>query len=217
MASDARGHTTPAATDHPSRNTLLNLSLSIRDPSVVANTTARATLVSAMTTAGQTPSTSNPLFLYRTDSGTYEMTVDGTNFFTIPLTPAPQAYTPSWTATTTNPTIGNGTLVGQWWRAGNLMIVNVNLTIGSTTNIGSGVYSFSLPIAAATGFAMISSCYFVDTSLSNNYPGSCQIASGGSTIARSYFSSPGSAWSSSVPVAPASGDLYQATALLFVP
>ncbi|WP_051486251.1 hypothetical protein [Nocardioides sp. J54] len=58
-------------------------------------------------------------------------------------------YTPSWTAITTNPTIGNGTLTGAYMQAGQLVHFRIALTIGSTTNTGSGGYAFSLPVATA--------------------------------------------------------------------
>lgn len=56
------------------------------------------------------------------------------------------AYTPAWTAATTNPALGNGTLVGAYLSLGKLVVWRIRLTIGSTTTLGSGIYSFSLPV-----------------------------------------------------------------------
>lgn len=58
------------------------------------------------------------------------------------------AYTPVWTASSSNPSIGNGTLVGRYCvLAGlNSMRVSVRLVIGSTTTTGSGTWGFSLPL-----------------------------------------------------------------------
>lgn len=55
------------------------------------------------------------------------------------------SYTPEWTAVTTNPTIGNGTIFGRWREFGDLVWVWASITIGSTTTLGSGFYSLSLP------------------------------------------------------------------------
>lgn len=57
-------------------------------------------------------------------------------------------YTATWAAATTNPTLGNGTLVGRYIQRGKTITFNIVLTVGSTTNVGSGVYTFSLPAAA---------------------------------------------------------------------
>lgn len=59
------------------------------------------------------------------------------------------AYTPAWTATA-NPSLGNGTLVGQYIKIGRTCTVTVFLTTGSTTTYGTGTYLFSLPFAAAS-------------------------------------------------------------------
>lgn len=58
------------------------------------------------------------------------------------------AYTPSWTATTTNPAVGNGTLIGRYQKIGRQIVFHVNLTCGSTTTYGSGSYNFTMPAFA---------------------------------------------------------------------
>ena len=58
-------------------------------------------------------------------------------------------YTPTWTASTTNPALGNGTLVGRYMKVGRTVTAHVNLITGSTTTYGSGVYSFALPATSA--------------------------------------------------------------------
>ncbi len=59
-----------------------------------------------------------------------------------------QAYTPTWTAGTTNPSIGNGTLTGRYIVIGKLCTYVLGLVMGSTTTYGSGNWAFSLPINA---------------------------------------------------------------------
>jgi len=54
-------------------------------------------------------------------------------------------YTPVWTATTTNPSIGNGSLFGRYTIVGKTCTCNFNLTAGSTTTFGSGNWEFSVP------------------------------------------------------------------------
>jgi hypothetical protein len=63
------------------------------------------------------------------------------------------AYTPTWTGNTTNPAIGNGTIVGAYQKTGRTVSFRILLTAGSTTTFGTGFYSFGLPtgITAAAG------------------------------------------------------------------
>ncbi|MFJ5150829.1 hypothetical protein ACIQCF_04470 [Streptomyces sp. NPDC088353] len=58
-------------------------------------------------------------------------------------------YTPTWTAATTNPALGNGTLTGRYMKIGRTVLVQITLTMGSTTTYGSGTYNFSLPVDRA--------------------------------------------------------------------
>lgn len=57
-------------------------------------------------------------------------------------------YTPTWTAATSNPSIGNGSLVGRYVKAGRLVIFEISLVGGSTTNWGSGAYALTLPFTS---------------------------------------------------------------------
>ncbi len=56
-----------------------------------------------------------------------------------------QNYTPVITAPVQNPTIGNGTLVGEWSRTGDKVRGRIRFLLGSTSGNGNGKYSFSLP------------------------------------------------------------------------
>lgn len=58
------------------------------------------------------------------------------------------AYTPTWTAVTTNPTLGSTTIAGRWkMLETNTMVffINVAITTGGAWNAGSGEWQFSLP------------------------------------------------------------------------
>lgn len=66
------------------------------------------------------------------------------------------SYTPVWTGTTTNPVIGNGTIVGSYMQVGKTVHVRVTITMGSTTTYGSGTYEVTLPVnAAGTGIQLL--------------------------------------------------------------
>ena len=60
-----------------------------------------------------------------------------------------QSYTVSWTAESTNPAIGNGTLIGRYTQIGKTVMGSIYLICGSTTTYGSGAWSFGLPKTVA--------------------------------------------------------------------
>lgn len=57
-------------------------------------------------------------------------------------------YTPTWAGSVTNPAIGNGVLTGRYVINGRVAYVDIRLMIGSTTTMGSGYWTFSLPLVA---------------------------------------------------------------------
>ena len=71
----------------------------------------------------------------------------------------PTSYTPTWSADSVNPAIGNGTLTGSYQRIGNIVNYVIALTTGTTTTYGTGAWFFSLPFApivsGSTGTATI--------------------------------------------------------------
>jgi hypothetical protein len=62
------------------------------------------------------------------------------------VSPAGIAYTPTWTATTTNPTLGDGTLTGRYMQVGKWVDFQIRLVFGATTAVGSGAYLFGFPV-----------------------------------------------------------------------
>lgn len=58
------------------------------------------------------------------------------------------AYTPIWTASTSNPTLGNGTLQGRYIQIGKLVVVFISFVFGSTSSFGVGNHFLSLPFEA---------------------------------------------------------------------
>ena len=65
------------------------------------------------------------------------------------------SYSPTWTGSSTNPTIGNGTVVGAYIQFGKTVMFRVDITTGSTTNLGAGAYGVSLPVAPMNGIRQI--------------------------------------------------------------
>ncbi len=61
-----------------------------------------------------------------------------------------QAFTPTWTASSVNPVIGNGTLSGRYVQIGDTVHFWLSMVAGSTTTFGTGTWRFSPPITAAT-------------------------------------------------------------------
>ena len=82
------------------------------------------------------------------------------------------SFTPAWTATTTNPVIGNGTLTGAYTRVNKLVFAQYTLIPGSTTTFGTGDYRFSFPVTAKnlTNFsAIFSTCFMFDSNVAQMY------------------------------------------------
>ncbi|HGM5182285.1 TPA: glycosyl hydrolase family 28-related protein [Pseudomonas aeruginosa] len=65
-----------------------------------------------------------------------------------------RTYTPTWTQTSATPSVGNGTLTGNYIRHGYQCMVEIELIAGSTTTFGDGstAYRFSLPFPGHLSF-----------------------------------------------------------------
>lgn len=63
----------------------------------------------------------------------------------IPIVSNNNSYTPSWTASGTAPSLGNGSISGKYHRSGKWLACDIYMQIGSTTTKGSGEWYFSLP------------------------------------------------------------------------
>src|ERR1044071_1955961 len=61
------------------------------------------------------------------------------------------SYTPTWTNSTTNPTIGNGTLSGAYIQVGKFVVFRVSIGMGSTTTFGTGAAHRRAAQLAAAG------------------------------------------------------------------
>ena len=81
------------------------------------------------------------------------------------------AYTPTWTGSSTNPAIGNGTITGRYMRRGKTVTATINIAAGSTTTYGSGFWSFTLPFTADTTVSPIGVAQILDSSTGTIYTG----------------------------------------------
>lgn len=119
------------------------------------------------------------------------------------------SYTVSWTASTTNPVLGNGTLSGKYIQAGKLVIVEILLTAGSTTTFGSGLMSLSLPAAPRVSQRQAFTGTFRDVSASDTYPLFGVLTSGTVDLLTTPTTAgnPLRSFGSSTPVTLATGDM----------
>lgn len=101
------------------------------------------------------------------------------------------AYTPAWTSSGTQPTLGNGSLTGWYSVVGKTCNVALALNLGTTSIGGTGTYSFSLPFASAShsNIRYMGSGTYIITAGGTNYPGNVYIVNGASTMQMVIFSS----------------------------
>lgn len=95
-------------------------------------------------------------------------------------------YTPTLTATTTNPTLGTGSVsTGRYMAAGKLIIAQYKIAFGTSgTAAGSGSYLIALPVAPS-GFAsnaVIGNGICVDSSANGLGPVILRVNGVGSTL-----------------------------------
>lgn len=80
------------------------------------------------------------------------------------------SFTPTWTATSTAPSIGNGTRVGRYIKRGRDIKGSIKFVMGSTTNFGTGVYFFGIPEAIANQGVGYGGMSIVTDFGTKNYP-----------------------------------------------
>jgi hypothetical protein len=73
-----------------------------------------------------------------------------------------RSYTPSWTAASINPSIGNGSLEGWYKVVGKTCFVRGNIVMGSTTTFGSGEWYVSMPFTASHADAILMTANLLD-------------------------------------------------------
>ena len=97
------------------------------------------------------------------------------------------SYTPSWTATTTNPVLGSSTIVGRYKLLDSKTLVfqiNLSITTGGAFSDGSGNYIFSLPAGMTSHASRIQvvTCHLLDNG-TTHFIAIGKVAGGATTIA----------------------------------
>lgn len=88
-----------------------------------------------------------------------DTTGGATNFIDIP----PTAYTPTWKADSSDPSLGDGTISGVWSRQGKKIRQGVYVTMGSTTTYGTGNWYFQVVYGSAVQMRCVASCFGFDS------------------------------------------------------
>lgn len=116
------------------------------------------------------------------------------------------AYVPVWTASTTAPALGNGSLTGAYRKIGRTVQWRMRLALGSTSTVGSGTYFFTPPATPVNpGNYVIGHGMLVDAGGSNYLAVAYYIAEAGGF--RVYASQPAVAMTHTAPFAPGNGDV----------
>lgn len=118
----------------------------------------------------------------------------------------------AWTSSGTAPAIGNGVRTGRYVQVGKRVTFQWKILFGSTTTFGTGVYGFSLPVAAAGTVPAHGQCYLRDESAaaSGHFVGMAVINPLLSTTVFNIFNV-ASQVGATFPFVPVSGDSYSGT------
>lgn len=112
------------------------------------------------------------------------------------------AYAPTWSGTGT--AIGNGTINGRYMLVGKTCTVNVEMVFGTTSNVGTGVYAWSLPFTAASPGGSSANYSYSGAArghAANWYAGTVSVNKGGTTARIfNHAPSPATEWAPTVPV-----------------
>lgn len=116
------------------------------------------------------------------------------------------SFTPTWTAVTTNPAVGNGTLVGRFKQRGKIVHLAYELTMGSTTTFGSGTWSLGLPggMTSAAGINQVMALSLLDTSV--QWTAGAAVVDAGATTLRMTSQANNDYFGSANPIPWATGD-----------
>lgn len=87
-----------------------------------------------------------------------------------------QVFTPVFAATGGG-ALGNGSLTGWFVELGPFNWVTIDFTLGSTTNPGTGIWTFSVPNGILNTSKGAGSAVFTDSSANIRYTGSCVVGS----------------------------------------
>lgn len=129
------------------------------------------------------------------------------------MSAARTAYTPVWASSGTAPVLNNGTITGRYTQFGKFVWFAALLTLGSTSTIGTGAYSLSLPVASvASGLPQIVDGLIQDSSAgtTGHFPCAGVVGSGSSVVT---FNNVNQAVGAAFPMTWASTDLLIASGI----
>lgn len=119
-------------------------------------------------------------------------------------------FTPTWTAASANPVIGNGTLAGAYLIRGKSYQFRIHVVMGSTTTFGSGRWSLTLggSVSTIATYKQVAAAYALDSSAGTADSGVAWITDGASPLVRPVFghAAGGNGMTSTTPFIWASGD-----------
>jgi hypothetical protein len=115
-------------------------------------------------------------------------------------------YSPSWTASSSNPAIGNGTIVGRYKQTGKTVQVYARVAMGNTTTFGSGTWRISLPVTASNDYNAILNTVLLDAGTRWYQGVSFSAYEGNSTYVTIFYND--APVSSTAPFTWADGDSY---------
>jgi hypothetical protein len=129
--------------------------------------------LSAADRTARNPTPATGELSFRADQQAYEW-YTGSAWSPFILTGAWSSYPAEWSSTGTAPSVGNGTLIGRWAQIGRTVFVRIQLTLGTTSNAGSGAYRFSLPVTPQAGSLL--TAFVIDASAgSASWAGAARI------------------------------------------
>lgn len=121
-------------------------------------------------------------------------------------------FTPTWTSSGTQPTIGNGSITGRYKRDGDMVDVTVYIQPGSTTTFGTGGYSIGgLPFSSASDGIGSSGVVFGFESGVAHHGGLVTIGASSSTLTVVLDPPSGGGWAATSPWTFKNGDYIRIT------
>ena len=117
-----------------------------------------------------------------------------------------QPYTPVWTAATSNPSLGNGSLTGRYSVRGKYVFATVRLAPGGTTTFGTGAWFFSLPFIPSSEIVYTGAAKVLDAG-TNIRTGVVETRTDGTARCQVFIDSDIAAIDSAKPMTWVSGDI----------
>lgn len=108
------------------------------------------------------------------------------------------SYTSVWQGSS-NPAIGNGTFTARYRVDGKTVIVNICITMGSTTTYGTGEWNWTLPVAPSTASKFYTGSAWALDAGTNYYGAISKITSSSATISLHNSAASGTGWGPSNP------------------